>query len=58
MALKLRLAKPAARHRLTSLSTSAEASYHVAGGKLVGIITKHQRGGTQLAASYRLGSGD
>eukprot|EP00434_Breviolum_minutum_P015787 symbB.v1.2.013909.t1/scaffold935.1/size150374/6 len=56
LALRLRLVRPALRPHRSSLSTSAEASYNLAGGKLVGTLTKHAKGGTQVAASYRLGN--
>lgn len=56
LAVRLRMVRPGLRRQRPSLSTSAEASYNLAGGKLVGTITKHSKGGTQVAASYRLGN--
>ncbi|CAJ1417163.1 unnamed protein product [Effrenium voratum] len=54
LALRLRLAQ-AQRRPKPLISTSAEASYSLGGGQLVGTVTKLAKGGTQVSASYRLG---
>eukprot|EP00933_Yihiella_yeosuensis_P045652 TRINITY_DN4104_c0_g3_i3.p1 TRINITY_DN4104_c0_g3~~TRINITY_DN4104_c0_g3_i3.p1 ORF type:complete len:259 (+),score=35.39 TRINITY_DN4104_c0_g3_i3:31-777(+) len=61
LALKLRVAENRKGKRTDfnlkalSATAAAEASYNLAGGRLVGSLTKQAEGGTQVSATYRLG---